>query len=476
MIPLPRLIDSNGNEVRRIHPVRVSLTENSVPLSTAQITLLPEDSIPYRSFVELFTANGSAGFYRAKTPSVGYGNRTNTVQLEHAICEVGDYIVKGEIEQTIMTFENALLLTFSHYGGSLWQIGTVSIDENVVVSGNYSNVLQMLNSLIALVPDAIMTFDFTTTPWTFNVASRETTVSAEGRMARNIVNATVQRNDNELCTRIWVSGLSDDPTESYMDSDTISTYGVIEKALSTSEYTYDEAVLMATSYIEKHKHPTHSVTINGVDLSSITGETLDRFKIGKLYRLILPDNEPIDGIIVKLTWNDVYNLPGVVSITLSAEQDQTTYTLLQSQSTEIYGNNGIKEKVGKDYTSLSNAIAKRYVKQMGVDILEDGIDVHGSNKFIKARSGAAFYGRIGRESTEATDFNDLTTEGFYYLSITSSTGNKPSGIATGTADVEVQSISDTILVQRVFTESVLYQRRRTSGTWGSWYKFTGASA
>ena len=67
MISLPRLIDSEGKEVRRIHPVALSISENIVPLSTAEMSLMPNDSIPYRSFVELFTINGSAGFFRSET-------------------------------------------------------------------------------------------------------------------------------------------------------------------------------------------------------------------------------------------------------------------------------------------------------------------------------------------------------------------------------------------------------------------------
>lgn len=473
MIPFPRLIDAEGKEVRRIHPLKVSINEQIIPLSTADMTLSPGDSVPYRAFVEMFTANGSAGFFRAKTPSIGYGTIQNTIQLEHAICEVGDYIVKGEIEQQDMSLEDALLTVFSHYDGDKWQLGTVSVEADVVISGNYSNVLQMMNSLIALVPTAMMTFDFTTTPWTVNVVEREQTVSAEGRLSRNISSVTIQRNDNELCTRVWVKGLSEDPAESYMDSDTISIYGIVEKALDSSDYTYDQAVLMATSFLEKNQNPSYSVSINAIDLSSITGETLDRFRIGKLYRLIVPgEAQPIEETIVGLQWQDVYNSPNVVTITLSEEEEQSAATILQSQSAELNGSGGIKEKVNKDYSDISAALANRYSKQSGTDIEPSGVDIHGSGKWLKIRAGAVL--KLMRAESTATDFNSLTTEGTYYLN-PSGLSNKPSNVASALAEVDVTSIGTTIIVQKIILDSTMYIRRKTSDTWGSWYKYTGTA-
>jgi len=473
MIPYPRLIDDDGNEVRRIRPLSVSIDEQIVPLSTAEMTLFPGDSVPFRSYVEMYTANGSAGYFRAKTPSIGYGEVSNVVQLEHAICEVGDYIVKGEIEQQTLSLEDALLTVFSHYSGSKWQMGTVDVTADVVISGNYSNVLQMMNSLIALVPSAMLTFDFTTTPWTWNVREREQTVSAEGRLSRNIASVTIQKNDNELCTRVWLTGLSDDPLESYMDAETIEQYGIIEKALDGSDYTYEQAVVIATSYLEKHQHPSYSVSINGIDLSSITGESLDQFEIGKLYRLIVPsETEPIEETIVGISWGDVYGNPNLVSITLSEEEEQSTASILQSQSTEIYGNGGLKEKVNRDISDVSSALANRYSKQAGTDITSTGIDLHGSNKTLKVRAGARLV--VTRNTTSITDFNAMTDEGFYALN-PSAMSNKPSDAESADSELEVSSIGSNVIVQKLYQASAMYIRRRTSATWGSWYKHAGTA-
>lgn len=496
MISLPRLIDSEFKEVRRIRPVALSISENIVPLSTAEMSLLPNDSIPYRSFVELFTVNGSVGFFRAKTPSVGYGDIVNDVQLEHAICEVGDYIIKTTIEQSSMTLEDALLATFEHYDGNMWQMGTVDIDAEVVFTADHSNVLQTINSLIEQIPSAMMTFDFSTTPWTWNVVSKETEVSAEGRLSRNLASVNVQRNDNELCTRVWAKNLNADPAESYMDADTVDQYGIVEKWIS-DDFTEEQAQISASNYLEKHKHPKYSISINAVDLSSITGESLDRLKIGKLFRLALPDmDEPIDETIVRLDWGDVIGAETFVIVTLAHEEEDDSVTIISGQNTAINGNNGISEKISKDYSEFETALSRRYVKQLGIDINDDGgIDIHGTDKYLKLRAGAVlnvdledfildsankkiiakeYHGGVSRDATTETNLNNLTTDGFYFANCSSMT-NKPSGIASVVAEIQVYALGDTVIVQKITTASIVYLRRYTSGTWGNWYKFTGTA-
>ena len=312
MITLPKLLDGNGNEVARLRPLTLSITEQIVPLSTANMVLMPDQTIPDRSYVELFTVNGSAGVYRSRVPKTGY-KQTNSYTLEHAICEVGDWLVRDEIEKTQKTLSEAITQIFAYYGGSRWQLGTISATGNVILSASNANVLQTINSLIAQVDGAVMRYDFTTDPWTVSVGTISSTVTAEGRVSRNVTGASIQKDDSNLCTRVWLAGLQN----GYMDADTISEYGVIERKL-TGSYTSAEAEIVASAYLAKYKRPTYTVTVDGVDFSALTGESLDRVEIGKLYRLVIPeDNVIIEQPIVTISWKDLVNSPEVVTVTLS---------------------------------------------------------------------------------------------------------------------------------------------------------------
>ena len=334
MIKLPRLLDYNGNEVRRINPVRVTITENITPLSTATMELISEEQIPARSYVELFTPTRSAGIFRARVPDDGFGSGTITsVQLEHAICEVGDYVVTTAIAESVVSFPTAFSLVFTQYRGDRWQLGSIETGDDVVCNISTGNVLSAMLSLLSQVPDCYMAFDFTTTPWTINILKRPTAVSAEGRLSRNIISARVQRDDSQLFTRAYLAGL---PTESddqigHLDADTISEYGVIETVLPAGDYTESEAYLVANTYLQKHKRPRVSVQISGVDFSIITGESLDALEIAKLYRLAIQgETDPIVEHITQLVWQSTYDSLAV-TIQLS-EEAETAVKIIHEQS------------------------------------------------------------------------------------------------------------------------------------------------
>ena len=93
MIKLPRIVGSG----KRLHPLSMSITENIVPLSNATMTVLKEEVLPVRTYVELFTVNGSAGIYRTRMPQEAHGAENATLQLDHAISEVGDWVVQDAI-------------------------------------------------------------------------------------------------------------------------------------------------------------------------------------------------------------------------------------------------------------------------------------------------------------------------------------------------------------------------------------------
>lgn len=380
MIQLPKLLDGNS-EVRRIRPVNVSINENLVPLSTASLTILKEDLFPERSYVELFTANGSAGIFRARAPEVGYGSNSIQVTLEHGICEIGDYIVRENEDSTQKTLAAAIQHYFSFYGGTRWQLGTVSVSGNVVVSSEYQNVLSAILNAIQQLPDAMMAFDFSTTPWTVSVRPRGSVVEAEGRLSRNILSANVKRDDSSLATRVWLEGLGGAGVIGHMDADTISTYGVIEVSLSGRNYTQQQATTVAGAYLERHKRPIYSITIDGADLSGITGETLDRMALGKKYRLAIPeDGVVLEETITAIRWPNVYDNPGKCTVYL-AEPPETAVTFLQGRAASVASSIG---GLSGSVSAMGNKLADT---QEDVDWVwrKTGIDSLGEEETLMTR-------------------------------------------------------------------------------------------
>lgn len=323
MIQLPRLLDSSLKEVKRLRPVQMSVNLEIVPLSTASMTLLKDDTVTARSFVEIYTSIGSVGIFRVRAPQESYGDETITVECEHAITEVADYLIKEDYEKA-MNAQTAMKTLFSHYKGKLWKLGSLTnLSGTVNVIASYNTVLEAMLAILDQQRDLMMTFDFTTSPWTINFTKKGTVVAAEGRLSRNVKSAKVTYDDSNLCTRVYADGLTGTKNNVYghLDASTLSKYGVVEKTVSGSD-NKDDTTRTAKAFLNDNKEPKVSVEIDAADLSLITGEPLDTFELGKLCRLALPDDDvTIEQHITSLSWDDVFNNEESIHVTLAAKKD-----------------------------------------------------------------------------------------------------------------------------------------------------------
>lgn len=349
-IPLPRLLDASGATERRITPVTVSIDFSITPLSYATMALPINESLPARAYVELFTVLGSAGIFRVSSPQDSFGQDTAAAQLEHAVVEVGDYLVRAKYDE-MMSASTAMTTVFSHYRGTKWQLGDIFAlgSDPIALQADHNKVLEAMLSILDQKPDCMMDFDFTTTPWTINIVPKGVTVTAEGRLSRNVNAAEVTYDDTELCT---VAYYEVDGEWYTLEADTKDQYGVVERdAKVSSSYTAEEALYAATQYLEAHKHPRVSIEITGEELSEVTGEELDSFGIGELFRLVLVDYNqlPVEKTITGLRFPNVYESPTDIMVFLEQEKD-TLVTFLHdvdSKGGSVGGGGGRKIMEGE---------------------------------------------------------------------------------------------------------------------------------
>ena len=404
-IPLPRLLNSSGVFIRRIRPLKVSIEENIVPLSSASIQLPEDESLPARYFMELFTPNGSAGIYRIRSPQNAYGEDISVAELEHAIVEVGDYLVREKIAE-MMTPQAALQRIFTHYRGSRWQLSenlSALGDTQVAVQVNYDNILTAILSIIEQIPSCYMIFNFSTSPrWTVGFATRGTTVSAEGRLSRNVQSAKIIYDDSELCTKAYyeveITNASGKPDTEWrsLESDYMGRYGTVEREVSISAGVSEaEALKIAQEYLSKHEKPRLSIEIGGQELSHITGEQFDTFKIGKLFRLVMVDYDlTVEDVITGLIWDDVYGKPTEVTVKLADEED-TTVTYIHDVETKggrSGGSGGLKKRIdrsNKEYNVLFETQNDSIIAKVSKGDVATQLAVECGNVHISGSGGGA---------------------------------------------------------------------------------------
>lgn len=402
-VRLPRLLDAQLREVCRLHPVTLSINERLVPPHDASMTLPPGEGASFRAWVELYTIDGSAGFYRVSSSSESYVS-TGDVDLEHSAAILGDAIIPGEgtysgtcAEVLAAMLENQTTLV---NGQKPWILGTCAKSASIEYAYDCNNILSAMTEVVGDEKDGYaLEFDDTHGfPWKVNVVSVETSASCEGRLSRNLESVSVSMSDDEFCTRIYCKSL---PEPHYIDGPTVGVWGIITKTITAGEgVTAESLKSYITRYLEDHKNPRNSIEINGVDLATATRESLDSFRIGRLFRLALPDyGVKMEERILVRSISDVYGDPRGVRLTLASNIRDTAEDLVRLDNTVTGGSsqNSTKKYIGGgkgtglSKTSVLDMLKKTdtftvateaWVKEAGVKIEANEASLYATQKSI----------------------------------------------------------------------------------------------
>lgn len=320
VIRLPCLLDDNMQLLRPLRPLEYKLTDNLTPLSTASLSLESADDIPFRSFVELFTADGSAGIFRVNNIQGDHAG-IQDYALQHGLCTLSDHMHPGESTETgsCRTLLTKILSNQTH-----WTLGTVDVpdDKDLTWECKNTNDLQGLLSVMKELPAYYLNFDQSTLPWVLHVRLKPTEVSCEARVDRNLTEVSIEYDDAEMCTVAYAEGLS-----TPIRADTISQWGEIERQVSVDK---DLGVDLITEtverYLEQAKNPKATIKLTALELSRLTGEPFDHFQKGMLCRCIL-DHMTVVQRIVSIEHPDPIGEPMNVILTLASTQNDLGVTV-----------------------------------------------------------------------------------------------------------------------------------------------------
>lgn len=312
MTNLPRIA---GSQIR-LHPSSMSVTLSMTPLHTAEMELLPDESVALRDLIEVFTPNGSAGYFRVTGIEKTFGD-VSRVSLDHSLCTLNDSLLQGEAEKE-SSARAAAEEILAAQTDPLWALGRVDYPDDQLITWSYNNsgLLDSLLDLMAELHGYTLTFDQSVTPWIVNIERLSDEDACECRLHRNLTSLTMSTDASQLCTRLYVPG-----REAPLDADTIDRWGVITRVLDADEDLGEEALLQeAERFLDTYKHPLLTVTMDALDLHRATGEPFDRFHPGRMCRVAVPEwGETIRQRVASVTWPDVYGDEEVATVTLSRE-------------------------------------------------------------------------------------------------------------------------------------------------------------
>lgn len=391
----PRLLDKDLNEVKRLQPDMQTIELNITPLSTASLSLADGSGVRIRSFVELYNAKGSVGIFRVSLPEESYGGGER-VTLEHGICVLDDAVVSGmgKINGTPREVLTSILerQTTKARGQHMWALGDVEAPDDMQISVDHdgTKTLEMLIRAMQELDGYMLSFDQSVFPWLVHVRKKPEKAACEGRLSRNIRTIRKTMDDSDQCTRLICSLLDG----GYIESDTIDVWGAIEKEITLNDdMPKEDAAAYCRRYMENRKNPAVAIEMDADEWFAMTGERLDRFEIGDICLLALPEyGVAIMERIVAITYMDALGKPEAVTVSLANQGvDMSIKTAemaqqlgnLQGTSTrygnQIRQNNAtiahLKEE-NEGFKEIDNKVVKWFSKaEINLDADETGANV-----------------------------------------------------------------------------------------------------
>lgn len=369
-LQLPRLLDANLVELDRLTPSRLSIDLQINPLSTATMeTHGTKASV--RDFVELFDPTGSIGIFRVSKVENLYGSRGGQkLYLKHGMTTLSDTLAVG-VQAMTGTFGEVISTLLDAQTVKHWVLGDVDLPDEyeVVYSYRYDNLFQAINDIYEMLPDGYAwSFDMLRHPWVMHLRRLSDDDLCECRIRRNIENVTISIDSANLCTRVYPFGtgegqdrinLSTLTGALFLDADTKGVWGTVAKTF-TDDNIFDSITLkdVAALYLDSHKDPTVSVTVDAMALYAMTGEPLDRFRLGRLCRLPMPDYGVImSERVVSIRYDDVYGRPDKATLTLANRirtvSDDIADLIREASSSKLIGGTVETTEVKNDSKNIT---------------------------------------------------------------------------------------------------------------------------
>ena len=387
------LLNGHSLDAAKILPVvSQSLTLNERQ-SSSELTLEDNSGITIDSWMRDDKAPGRGIIWRVASMGMNYFTNTPTVRLEHIINTLKDTIVFGSVEvKDITGNENDLectaiqALNYVLSRQSLWALGDVDNNPSNAYEFNGDSIYSCLETISDTMGNVIWEYDLSRIPFRISFRNKSSAVGSELRANRNIQTISRTIDKTRMYTRFFPIGKDDLHIAGDCVSRNVDAYGAIDHVeTDTTIETEDGLIAWANERLSIHAEPAVTIDVEGLDLSSSTGESLDGFVIGRICRVPLPEfgGTVLKDRISQLVYQDKIAAPEVVRITLCNEAADITHArgiaeMLaeeeKSSSSSGRGGRGAAKQQKEDHAWFEDT--DEYVKMCAIGII--GRDENGN--------------------------------------------------------------------------------------------------
>ena len=418
--------------------------------STATINLGPEaPALSIGTWMKDETDPGKDIVWRVRSIRQAYGTKTVNVQLEHAVAMLKDRIIfgaKGPEEITgkkgakTCTAKEAVLFALKQQ--SDWALGSFEFNVSNPYKFDGNTVFDALETVSSSLKDCWWTYDFSAYPFRINFVKKSTAIGTVLRAGRNLTTISKTIDRTGMYTRFYPIGKDDLHVSGggYVEKNT-SAYGVVSRVETDQTITTQaELKRWANERLEVHATPVVTIDVEGVELSTQTGEPLDGLKLGRQCYVPLAEfGTEILETISELNYQDKIRQPGVFKAVLANSRNDVTKIIAEEikrgggggraaarqQKEDHAWFEDTDERVSMVATGLNNAVAR-------IDVMDGEISLKvNKNGVIAAinlspeqgvqiqatKVDLGNYATVGELNAAVADINDIKAGKFTGVSI-----------------------------------------------------------
>ena len=267
----------------------------------------------------------------------------NEVQysLEHVLATLLNDVLFKYHQRSNFTTRANIEYVLSQQTTKHWRLGDCDITR--YFHYKWENENGLLGALFSIAEPFdvpyVWTWDTQSYPWTLNLVIPSEAPTADIRFGKSLAEIEREVDPSNIVNRLYALGAGEGVNQlditrvnngrAYIENTaSIAQYGLGQYVWVDRRFE-DEASLLASAqaFLDEWSLPRVSYNVKAVDLSSLTGLSIDEFTVGKVVRVVDPEIGTFTARIVSEKKADIYGAPGDIDIGLANTKDNVGTTL-----------------------------------------------------------------------------------------------------------------------------------------------------
>lgn len=263
-----------------------------------------------------------------------------TYDCKHVITTLTSDVLFQYHQTTNLTTRENIEYILAQQTTQNWRLGTCDFTRYFHYAWENENGL--LGALFAI-PEPFdeayeWTFDTWTYPWTLNLVRPSTEPTCEIRLGKNLRGIEREVDPSNIVNRIYPLGAGEGVNalnirdinggKPYLENaESIAKYGLQAYVWVDRRFEVAESLKSsAQALLDKWSKPTVTYRVTAADLYELTGNTIDKFEVGAVVRIVDPDIGTVDARILSVSKADLYGGRGSVELEIGNKSDNASTT------------------------------------------------------------------------------------------------------------------------------------------------------